>query len=74
MGVASGTAVPGMADFTGFFNGGRGKEGVCVWFFDGEIVVKCVVNVVLKRHFLGDEKYATFSTLFLRHSQIGKEI
>lgn len=31
--------------------GGPGKEGVFGWFFDGEIVVECVVIVVLKRRF-----------------------
>jgi hypothetical protein len=44
----------GLADFTGVFYGGREKRAFCGWFFDGEIVVKCVANMVLKRHFLGN--------------------
>jgi hypothetical protein len=31
--------------FAAVFNRGREKEGVCRWFFDGEIVVMCVVSV-----------------------------
>ncbi len=30
-----------------------------MWFFDGENVVLCVVNVVLNSLFFGSEKYAT---------------
>jgi hypothetical protein len=36
------------------------KRGGWTWFFGGENVVDCVVNVVGKTSFFGDEKYATF--------------
>jgi len=33
-----------------FLQGFLQKRGAKVWFFDGEIVVECVVNVVKKLH------------------------
>jgi hypothetical protein len=35
-------------DFAGVFEGGLEKSGVRMWFFGGENVVICVVNVVDK--------------------------
>jgi len=36
-----------------------GKNGRFWWFFDGQVVVKCVVNVVCGRVLAGEKKYAT---------------
>jgi hypothetical protein len=43
-----------------FLRGVLENVGGWTWFFDGENVVKCVVNVVRKTVFLRGEKYATF--------------
>jgi hypothetical protein len=36
--------------FSGFLRGFLRKHGARMWFFDGVIVVGCVVNVVKKHH------------------------
>ena len=42
-----GVVVPGIsADFWAFLRGVLGKCVFWVWFFAGEVVVECVVNVV----------------------------
>jgi hypothetical protein len=41
-------ADPGFDVFAGVFEGCFEKYGVWRWFFDGEIVVICMVNVVEK--------------------------
>jgi hypothetical protein len=38
----------GFGDFIGVFEKGIEKNDVRAWFFDGENVVMCVVNVVNK--------------------------
>ena len=53
------------ADFV-VFAGFLGETGGWVWFFDGQVVVKCVVNVDSGCTLFGDEKYATDSNYFLR--------
>jgi hypothetical protein len=35
-----------MCGFVGVFEGVLGRWVFWVWFFDGEVVVECVVNVV----------------------------
>ena len=53
------------ADF-GVFAGVLGETGGWVWFFDGQVVVKCVVNVDSGCTLFADEEYATDSNYFLR--------
>jgi hypothetical protein len=44
-----------------FLQGFLQKRGAKVWFFDGEIVVECVVNVVKKNYIeIARKRYATF--------------
>jgi len=38
------------AGFAGFFAGGGEKVVSKTWCFDGEFVVRCVADVVVKRH------------------------
>jgi hypothetical protein len=48
-----------------FLRGVLEKVGGWTWFFDGENVVDCVVNVVRKTMFLTNEKYATLFNFIL---------
>jgi hypothetical protein len=43
-----------------FFDGVLEKVGCWTWFFDGEIVVRCVVIAVKKMTLFWGEKCATF--------------
>jgi hypothetical protein len=52
--------------FAGVFEGDRGKCGVFLWCFCGEVVVFCVVNVVVWLSVFRREKnMPTFQNYFL---------
>jgi hypothetical protein len=50
-----------------FFWGFLRKHGGWVWFFDGVIVVECVVNVVNKHHPIGCRKIRHFLLIYFRY-------
>ena len=57
----------GFCCFVEFFEGCLGKCGGWTWFFDGENVVECVVNVVRKTKFLrGGKIRHVFQLYFCR--------
>jgi hypothetical protein len=47
-----------------FFEGVLGKVVCWRWYFAGELVVKCVINVVGRRCFFRAKNLPLFSTLF----------
>jgi len=58
-----------LAVLTGFF----ANPGAWLWFFAGEVVVKCVVNVVRNRHHFPVKKTANFLKIIFWPDQIGLE-
>jgi len=48
----------------GVFGGGFRKNGRFLWFFDGQGVVKCVVNVVCGHVLMGEKNTARTAALF----------
>jgi hypothetical protein len=72
LGKKSGPGEPrGFAVFAEVFEGVLEKRGGWTWFFGGENVVDCVVNVVGKMSFFGDQKYATFLNFIFRMARRG---
>jgi hypothetical protein len=64
----------------GYFGDGEGvflqgflRKAVCrAWFFRGEVVVNCVVNVVLSHHVFRERKTCHILELFFLQSCFGK--
>jgi len=61
-----------MLDFPLFLRGVLGNVVCRTWFFDGNNVVNCGNNVVLKCSFWTAEKYATFFNYFLQNDSAGR--
>jgi hypothetical protein len=51
-----------------FLQGFLRKDGARWWFFDGVIVVECMVNVVKKQLFIARQKYVTYLGFIYRTS------
>jgi hypothetical protein len=69
--------------FYPFFEEVLGKDGATMWWFGGQIVVRCVVSVGKKLHLRGTGKYATVLVFFIfyfiaawmgRYSHAGESI